>query len=331
MKSHPIQFLPVASIVGMAVLGCSSLPSQSGDAGEEFDSGLLWSELTFLTEGPNQEELENQAMEEEELVAQCMKKEGFEYIPVNRNVKVYDAETIESWGQGTLEFAQQYGYGIVDSPWLEDALVSAEETDYSDPNAGYTSSLSTEEQQTYWLTLQGKGDSPEDIEASENGEYVFDWTKFGCNGWAQNEANKDSSYAFYEDPEFGELLDAIRGVWDTVQLDSEMEMLEAEWSGCMLDVGYQGLATRDDASSAMWDKYDALSGCSDNMCMEPAADKKDEFQEQEIKQAIADYNCAEQVDYDARLDVIDDRIQTEIINWYRPQIDAAILKYGEKK
>ncbi|WRS30626.1 hypothetical protein U6G28_02755 [Actinomycetaceae bacterium MB13-C1-2] len=329
MQRRRFRFLltEVVTVV-VAISACSS---SSGDAAEEFDPGLLWSELTFLTDGPDLEELKAQAVEEEELMAQCMKKEGFEYIPTNRNVSVYSAETVAGWAQGTLEFAQQYGYGIVNSPWFEESIVTSQETDYSDPNADYFSSLSSEEQQTYWLTLYGEGDSPEDIEASEDGEYVYDWTKFGCFGWAQNETTKDSPYAFYEDPEFSELVDAIGGVWDTVRRDPEMETLEAEWSSCMLDAGYEGLETRGDASRAMRDKYDVLSGCSGNTCMDPPKDKKREFQEEEIKQAVDDFSCAEEVHYDTRLEVIDDRIQKELIERYRPQIDAAILKYGEKK
>ncbi|MFZ1382235.1 MAG: hypothetical protein WAS54_05520 [Scrofimicrobium sp.] len=331
MHSRCIQFLFAASAVAVALAGCSSSSSQSGGVDEELDLGLVWSELTFLSEGPNLEEAKAQAVAEEELASQCMKKEGFEYIPINRNVSVYNAETVKAWAQGTLEFAQQYGYGIVNSPWLEEGMAASQEVDYSDPNADYVSSLSPGEQQTYWLTLMGPGDSAEDIAASETGDYVYDWTKFGCYGWAGNEANGNSPDAFYEDPEFGELVDAMNGIWDAVQLDPEMEKLEAEWSSCMLDAGYEGVATRGEASRAMWDRYDELSGCSGNTCMEPPKDKRDEFQEQEIKQAVDDYNCAAEVNYDARLDVIDNRIQKEIIERYRSQIDAAILKYGEKK
>ncbi|MFZ1382229.1 MAG: hypothetical protein WAS54_05490 [Scrofimicrobium sp.] len=81
----------------------------------------------------------------------------------------------------------------------------------------------------------------------------------------------------------------------------------------------------------MQDKYDILRGRSGNTCMEPPADKKREFQEEEIKQAVDDYNCAAEIDYDDRIQDVRDRVERGIIERYRSQIDAAILKYGEKK
>jgi len=76
----------------------------------------------------------------EEAVAACMAEQGFEYIPVDhstRTVVVHDdeEEDIES-----VEWAQQYGYGVTTEPWADEAPSVEEE--WVDPNEDYVNAMS---------------------------------------------------------------------------------------------------------------------------------------------------------------------------------------------
>lgn len=76
----------------------------------------------------------------EEAVAACMAEQGFEYIPVDhstRTVVVHDdeEEDIES-----VEWAQQYWYGVTTEPWADEAPSVEEE--WVDPNEDYVNAMS---------------------------------------------------------------------------------------------------------------------------------------------------------------------------------------------
>ncbi len=320
-----------AAIVGavLALTACSSQGAQSSPD-EAYEPGVLWSQLEFLTAGHTQERAEQDAVEQQDLVAQCMADQGFEYIPINQNVSVVSFdETYGGPADDTMEFAKQYGYGIIDSPSKQHYEEVSESTDYTDPNQDYVNSLSEAEREAYYLAWIGPGDSVEDIAASETGDYVWDWTKFGCFGWAQKQMDDKSPARFWEDPEFTELVDAINGVWDTVAADPEMEKLEAEWSSCMADEAFTNFPTRSSARGAMWSKYEELAECRGNTCTEPSKEQQDQFMAEEIRQAVADQECAERVNYFERQQKIADRVEQEVVDRYRKQIDAAILKYKE--
>lgn len=73
-RNHRL-LLPASAIVAVLVSGCSS---SSDSADEEFDPGLVWSELAFLTEGISQEDMKAATIEQQDSTAQCMKKEIIE-------------------------------------------------------------------------------------------------------------------------------------------------------------------------------------------------------------------------------------------------------------
>ncbi len=79
-------------------------------------------------------------IEIEELVAQCMKELGFEYYPYLSG-SIFDlSEPPPGPPRGSLEYAQQYGFGIVDQGPQREPSKSNEGTD---PNAEYSASLSS--------------------------------------------------------------------------------------------------------------------------------------------------------------------------------------------
>lgn len=326
-------FLAV-TLCGAAALtlgGCSKGADQSGGqseaapaATEEYVAGPLEKYLSALDDG--QEYTDADAAQDDkkyqEDIAACMAEEGFEYIPdTNGYVSVTSTDmTGPQWG--TLEFAKQYGYGIVS--WPEEEVSDDSMTEYVDPNAEYRDSLSKSEKEAYDRTLYGEQVYVES-ENSDTDEVVeYDPSQNGCYGKATYGESDGDNY--YEDPDFTDLFDAANELWTSMETSPEMTALEAEWSTCMGDAGFPGLTVKNEAEDSLYSEYIALA----NSKNEPSKAELDAFQAKEIKQAVADQECAKKVKYDETQQQIDFARQEKFISEHKAELDALIAKYGKK-
>jgi len=89
----------------------------------------------------------------EDLVAQCMRRAGFEYIPdLHANRWVVGSESVDDTTMPeNRELVMRYGFGVVSG----DRFISTPGRTGEDPNQEYVESLSDSEQEMYWLTLFG--------------------------------------------------------------------------------------------------------------------------------------------------------------------------------
>ena len=87
----------------------------------------------------------------EELVKACMKRAGFEYVPVDPNAT--KAAITGSSGLTDDEFRRQFGYGI--STVFEKVVEISESSQSVDPNATYRSRLDSAGQQAFDVALTG--------------------------------------------------------------------------------------------------------------------------------------------------------------------------------
>ena len=165
----------------------------------------------------------------QELIAQCMAEEGFEYVAVTRPTEQFEYGTPED-----VDYALEYGFDV--STRYGETLTSPEDT-WTDPNQSIVESLSESERGAYYETLYGSsfttGTASSGGEGDESteplvAEPVFD----GCSGQAYEEI-----YAF----------EAAQAVYEQLDLDSLIERadadprvvaLEVEWSECMAERGH---------------------------------------------------------------------------------------------
>src|SRR5690606_2364200 len=119
---------------------------------------------------------------------------GFEYTPVDwsaMNGGSFSSDELDvQWG--TLEFAEQYGYGATTDPWgnqgEEVVDPGAEQEQFVDPNQEYVDSMSETEASAYYAALYGEQpefDENADPEAEIETEYS--WEDAGCQGKASHE------------------------------------------------------------------------------------------------------------------------------------------------
>lgn len=315
---------------GLVLSGCSN-----DTAAEEPELGPLDEYLQVLWDGEEwtEERYKQEEEQRQEFIAQCMTEQGWEYIPVPYQGGFFTSDEAEEEGPawGTLEFAKQYGYGIVSWPGddeIEEPTDPGEQ--YVDPNDDYVNSLSESEQMAYYEALHGDQSAFEYEELDEDGNPIepeIDWNEMGCYGKAQGETMGEQPY---DDPEF-QAFERMNEVWATWENNDEMAALESEWASCMSGKGYS-FANHDEAmnhiydlSNQMWEDIDWEANPEG-----PSQETQDQFQAQEIEQAVADFECSEEVDYSDRQQEISFALQQKFLDENRAELDAMVAKYGKE-
>ncbi|WP_217135447.1 hypothetical protein [Leucobacter chinensis] len=342
MRRNRLIFATLAT-VGAATLVLSGCSSNTEPNDEDHPLTPYFTAI-YAGQDMTQEDYDKQHADEQALIAECMVKQGFEYKPdTNGGVIVYEEEDTEEdsgpeWG--TLEFAKEYGYGIVDWPGMNDMPTPSEDEgeEYFDPNEDYVMSLSESEQQAYYEALSGPGPTDEQMELIEEGG-DFDWDSLdqGCYGEAQKETQNNPAMDLYEDPEFTDLMQDIENLYNDMQDDERIKKLNGDWAECMAKEGLSDYSDRNLAQESLQEEWNekteelnANNGENDEW-KEPSQDVKDEFQKREIEVAVADFTCADKLKWDKINSDVDIDLSQAFVDKNKAQLDAMVAKYGQKK
>jgi hypothetical protein len=320
---------PLSALAAMALLlsGCSgSEGDDTGSSGGAEQESPLQKYLSAAYGGdlsPEQQEerFADQQRQTEELVAQCMQDEGFEYTPATDTGTFFSSGEDTEWKPDDREWVTQYGYGAVTTPFSEEP---PPEEEYVDPNADYVATLSESEQMAFYEALYGP--QPDEEEMPENGEFEYDWTQAGCQGAAQHEAaGADPS----QSEEFKPLFDAINELYTDTASWPGMAELDAEWATCMEGAGQGGHASPTEAQNSVYDELNKLYedvGMSENPDApgEPDQAAMDALAEREVELALADLDCREETDYRERHTDITREVEQQFIDDHKAELDAMI-------
>ncbi|GAB3607634.1 hypothetical protein GCM10027413_30430 [Conyzicola nivalis] len=257
----------------------------------------------------------------EELVATCMAAEGFDYTPIDQT----PADTASSYeeGWGTENWAAEHGYGAF--PTTEETAAIDAQVIAEDPNQEYVAGLSEKEQAAYYKALQSPSPDSESLEAIKDGETpAYDWENAGCQGAAQHEVTGDDPT---QSERYAPLVAAMNALEQEQLTDPAMAPIDAEWSTCMDDAGYGGLATRQSAVDAVFAQSTEYwgAGASD----EPSEELRAEWRAYEIEVAVADFRCAETVDYDTKELAVQVARETRFIDDNGPELDAMLAELAQ--
>ncbi|MDR6867361.1 hypothetical protein J2Y69_001964 [Microbacterium resistens] len=256
--------LPIA--LTTLVLAAGVLTACAGGAGGlKPEDSPLGQYLAAASGGDLSEEEQNRRFEEqnkkqEELVAQCMAKEGFEYKPFTGNTAIAVSGDGD-WDPESRGWVEKYGYGAVNSPWAERHQDPGEGPDESmkDPNQEYLETLSESEQAAFNEVLHGK--MPDPAEMGEDGSFEWKWEDAGCQGWAQHEIGAGDPW---QADEFSGLRDRMQKFWEGTQESAPMKELDGKWASCMADAGEPGFTKQGDAAQTIYDAmnkiYEAANG-----------------------------------------------------------------------
>ena len=100
----------------------------------------------------------------------------------------------------------------------------------------------------------------------------------------------------------------------------------------MADAGYPGIASKNRAYEVIMNEQNELysGGGEDGKDVEPDQAKLDELKKKEIDVAVADWKCADGMDYQDKYQEIDFRIQQKFVDDHEDQLDALVATYGQK-
>lgn len=318
-----------ASALALTLAGCST-----GSGGElTYEDSPLGKYLSAayggdLSPEEQQKQFDEQQRKQEDLMAECMAKEGFEYKPnlQNGTVVVADDEDAVKWEPEKKGWVEKYGYGIVNNPYNEEGASQPGE-EYVDPNQEYLESLSESERNAFYETAYGV--PPAEDELSEDGSYEYNWEDSGCQGWAQHEIQGDDPW---QSDEFTELRDKMNELWTTSQKSPEYKKLNAKWAECMADGGEPGFSAQTEAQQSISDEqskiYETAYGDGTTE-VDPETfedpNKSPEMKElgkKEIALALVDLGCRQKTNYAEESLKIQFALEEEFIKDNKADLEA---------
>ncbi|MCA0250778.1 MAG: hypothetical protein LCH76_00525 [Actinobacteria bacterium] len=326
----------------LALTGCSGDGGNGGGGGklDYEDSPLSKYLMAVFSNGlspdatpQEQQDFYNERQRKtEELVAECMSKEGFEYVPnVNNGGVVIDSEGDNKWRPDDRDWVEKYGYGAINSPWQEEAP-EPEPTEYVDPNQQYIESLPEAEQQAYNEALWGKPMEG----GTEDEPQEYNWENSGCWGWAQHEVEGDNPW---EQEDNKPIIEAIQTFYESLQSNPDFAKLDAAWSTCMAEAGHDGFKTQPDAQNSIyeltnkyWENAPQGEGEMDPNFGTPKDPEYAKIAETEIPLAMADLECREKTDYRQQQLRIQFDMEEQFIADHQADLDAlkARVEQGQK-
>ena len=335
-----------ALVLSLAACGGAKGP---GSASETPEPGPLDAYFEKMYGSYSQEDGDAQQVRVEEILAECMSEQGFEYIPVDYSSMSgasFEPEDLEfEWG--TKEFAAEYGYGATTDPWGNQSGEGGEEPadddaeEFVDPNQDYVNAMSETEQQAYYAAMYGEQSFDEtDPEA----EVEYDWETAGCQGRAQHEVYEGANGM--EEDEFTALQDEMNTMYESSMTDPRLADVNSEWASCMADAGYPGFSAVGDAENSIHDQVNALwedAYPSDPTQMEGMTEEdymaiQEGIDEQladitpvEIETAVADFDCREKVGYDKVQREVSVEYQQEFVDAHKAELDAWLAASEEAK
>ncbi|WP_167050638.1 hypothetical protein [Salinibacterium sp. ZJ77] len=306
----------IAAVAAAALLtGCSG-PGGGPAADEKSPIEKVLEQLYGMDMSPEDQEKQwaEQNAKTEELVSECMQKEGFEYVPNTDNGGIVIGSG-EEWKPDDREWVSQYGYGAVNWPGRDEQ--NQVDTEFVDPNSDYVMSLSESEQTAYYEVLYGTPIENPDPDA----EYEWSWEENGCYGWAQNELgdgdmelwNSEEAQAFFE--AYGEFTESMEG-------DPRMVEASAAWVSCMSDAGYSGFSKQYDAQQSIYDELNAFYENQTEWIEDDPALAA--IGEKEIEIALADLDCREKTEYKKRSRAVQFELEEQFLAEHKSEVDALL-------
>lgn len=297
----------------------------------------------------DQEDQNAKQMQVEELMAECMNEQGFEYIPVDWGAMdgggvmeppVDDSGDELQWG--TLEFAKKYGYGQTTNPW-GDAAVDPMPVDpgtgdqWVNPNDEIMNAMSETEMAAYQEALYGV--QPEFTDDKDWENWNPTWEEQGCQGYANHEVYGDQMYGGDpEDNEWADLEAEMQTMYQSMETDPRITKAVADWASCLADAGYPGFATIYDAENSISEKVQAIYEDNDPWKdLGPDATEEDykaaeaemqrltaEITPLEIELATADFTCRDDVKYQEIYNQVNLDLQQQFYDAHKADLEAYV-------
>jgi hypothetical protein len=261
-----------AAMAAVSLLLPAACGRASSKSPENETIGLVEEAVGFSTEG-----MLARRARAEYIVRDCMKAQGFEYVPVDPVAQ--RAELLGAAHLSDEDFEKQFGYGI--TTLYEQRRAQRKKLG---PNEAIRARLSEAERAAYDRALWGDHPDANFDEVLDTG----DFTRLGgCTKQAADQVFGGGEIVRTIQQKLDELDNAILA-------DSRMVEVVKKWSECMREAGYPGLTEQDEVDTVLKKKLDAIVGPADSPGdAEPGYDKAAlaALQREEVAMVASDVAC----------------------------------------
>ena len=247
----------------------------------------------------------------ENLIRDCMKAQGFDYVPVDPVAQ--QAALVGTPGMSKDDFEKQYGYGI--STLYE----QRRKLSVAGPNKAIRDSLSDADRKAYDHALYGDDPTATFAEAVDSGDYS---RLGGCIKTATDQVFGGADVLQSLSSKLDELDQKIRA-------DARMVKAVKEWSDCMRDAGFPGLTEQEQVDTVLKKKLEAIVGnAADNASAVGGAGEADydhtalaALQREEVAMVAADKKCEE-----SHVESVEDKLTGEYETAFREENASLLAK-----
>lgn len=314
MRLSRLLLMPPVAVVALSALSACSPSAGAGDRNLSAESPLAPYADVLWGDG-DQAVLDAQALRVEDLVAACMKREGFEYTPELGNGSRYSTENAlqvqdEAW-------VSQNGYGITAAA---PALASGGELELS-PNEERLQSLTEAEVAEYVEQLYGTDFRDPDAEqAALHGEAS------GCWGSARAEAAAQSELVG-DRPQHASLIERLNEMFLGLRDDPMVQAAERDWADCMADAGHADFSTRSESYRSISDELALL--IEPNPAAETAGQRASEsalsdLKKREVEIALSDLDCMRETNYTERTNEVSALLEAQFVTDNKVELDEML-------
>ena len=308
--------LAIFSIATLALLAsCSKSTDSEANEGASVDAPLGLDEAGFALK-------QNQV---EEIVKACMKRSGFDYVPVDPNAT--KAAITGASGLTDDEFRRQFGYGI--STVFEKVVEISQSPQSADPNVAYRSRLDAAGQAAFDKALTG-GNSDVSVSGAVDAAKAGELS--GLGGCIEEGTTK-----VFGDATVISALAKIEELDARAEADERLVKARKDWSECMKKGGFD-YPDPNSVDGAILDKLAAIVGPDAAKVLGeggnysplvfgtaalPVYDKAAlaKLQSEELATAQADLDCEEQYVVD-----IEDKVKAEYVKKFAQENATLITK-----
>ena len=339
--------------------GCLGYDGESRGISEEITSSLtmgsesrmgILDEYLFQIFGPawhqvtNPQELQEMRSrvhrERNDFIVACMLEQGFTYTPTDSWLDMpVRAVPFGVEPYGTRNWVELWGFGISTEPpnspgWRLDGIQTGS-AGIVQLVIGQHQDISQAELTAWYQAMYGimLVSPPPEVEFTQEG---YPWpdapvADLGCETrWIQHQVLPPTP--------FRALQDEIERFDSMVELDPRTLALNASWASCMIDAGGAQWGNPRNLTDHLLAEY-SDGQIPVEVFLEwdweiypdgpPPVDRA-EFREREIALALADWDCREQLEYDAARQVITFDLQQQFVNKHRNEL-AAWVEYADQQ
>jgi hypothetical protein len=260
--------LPLRLAVAAGCLAVLAACGGGGSGAEAEETPALEEQLGIDEDGI----LERQARAEN-LIRDCMKVEGFDYVPADPAAQ--QAELTGTAGMSKEDFEKQYGYGITT------LYEQRREQAVAGPNEAIRDSLGEAEQAAYDRTLYGDDPTATFAEALDTGDFS---RLGGCIKLATDQV--------FGGPEvLSDLQEKLDELDERILADARMVKAVAKWTQCMTEAGFVDLEVPEEVDEVLQRKLGSIVGPPDSEALDYDREALAALQKEEVAMVTADIAC----------------------------------------